>query len=223
MNRALAIGVAAVVAVAGVGTWIATRTDSPAPRAAASSQAIPDAQPAAPAGDVVSVDTDTQVVDAGTTPMAGRTAVIGWLNKRNGVSRNVPMKVGQAVRLGDTIVRLRACERTAPWEQQQLTGAFVQLDVRGFDRHWRRVFSGWLYKERPSLNVVQNPVYDVWVKSCTMTFPDTGPDTEKVGVSPAPSRSSAPNAAAPDDADATAPAATATPSIPDTAEPSNAL
>ncbi|VVT04586.1 conserved hypothetical protein [Sphingomonas sp. EC-HK361] len=223
MNRALAIGVAAVVAAAGVGTWIATRTDSPAPRTAASSQAVPDAQPAAPAGDVVSVDSDNPVVDAGTTPMAERTAVIGWLNKRNGVSRNVPMKVGQAVRMGDTIIRLRACERTAPWEQQQLTGAFVQLDVHGIDQHWRRVFSGWLYKERPSLNVVQNAVYDVWVKSCTMKFPETGPDTEQVGVSPAPSRSSAPNAAAPDDADATAPAATATPSIPDTAEPSNAL
>ncbi|MCU6453795.1 DUF2155 domain-containing protein [Sphingomonas sp. A2-49] len=114
--------------------------------------------------------------------MAERVAVVGLLNKRNGVSRDLTLKPGQAVRVGDAIVRLRACEHTAPWEQDQLTGAFVQLDVRGSDRHWRRAFSGWLFRERPALNVVQHPVYDVWTKSCTMSWPATGPDTTSVGA-----------------------------------------
>ena len=142
------------------------------------SQSVPDApgQPAATDG-VETVDTGDAAVDSGATPMAQRVAVIGLLNKRNGDARDLTMKVGQAVRVGDTVVRLRACEETAPWENEHLTGAFVQLDVRGYDKHWRRVFSGWLYKERPSLNVVQHPVYDVWTKSCTMSFPDKGPDT----------------------------------------------
>ena len=54
----------------------------------------------------------------------------------------------------------------------QETGAFVQLDVleRGQDEH-TRAFSGWLFKENPSLNVVEHPVYDVWVKDCAMSFP----------------------------------------------------
>jgi hypothetical protein len=69
------------------------------------------------------------------------------------------------------IVRLRACETTAPWEVQKLTGAFVQLDVRNPQGQFQRVFSGWLYKETPSLNVVEHPVYDVWPKSCAMTHP----------------------------------------------------
>src|SRR3546814_7691524 len=54
------------------------------------------------------------------------------------------------------IVRLRACEETASWEQAHYTGAFVQLDVRQLDQSWRRVFSGWLFKERPGLNVVRS-------------------------------------------------------------------
>ena len=41
----------------------------------------------------------------------------------------------------------------------------------GADKRWRRVFSGWLYKESPSLNVVEHPVYDVSPKSCAMTYP----------------------------------------------------
>ena len=112
---------------------------------------------------------------AGVTPMPERVAVIGLLNKRNGIVRNLTMKPGQSLRVKDAIVRLRACETTAPWENEKLTGAFLQLDVQRSDETWGRVFSGWVYKETPSLNVVEHPVYDVWPKSCAMTFPGGTP------------------------------------------------
>lgn len=107
----------------------------------------------------------------GVTPMAQRTAVLGVLNKRNGIVQNVSLHPGQSIRWKNVIVRLRACEATAPWEEEKLTGAFVQVDVQQPDRQWKRVFSGWLYKESPSLNVVEDPVYDVWPRSCAMTYP----------------------------------------------------
>ena len=111
------------------------------------------------------------------TPMADRVATLGLLNKRNGLSRDLKLKPGDAVRIGDAVIRLKACEQTEPWEREQLTGGFVQLIVRGADTKWRKVFSGWLYKETPSLNVVEHPIYDVWVKACTMAHPDIGPET----------------------------------------------
>lgn len=115
------------------------------------------------------------------TPMAERVGAIGILNKRNGITRNLEMKPGEALRVGNAIVRLRACETSAPWEEVPETGAFVQLDVQGNDKKWRRVFSGWLFKDRPERNVVQHEIYDVWVKSCTMSWPEAGPDTVKLG------------------------------------------
>lgn len=119
---------------------------------------------------------------AGTTPMAQREAVVSLLNKRNGITRDLKMKPGQALRLGDAIIRLRACETTAPWEEQEETGAFVQLDVRSPSTDkWHRIFSGWVFRNRPDRNVVEHPVYDVWVKSCVMKWPETGPDTVKLG------------------------------------------
>ncbi len=114
------------------------------------------------------------------TPMADRVAVIGLLNKRNGLWRDLTLKPGQAVRIGDVVVRLRACEATAPWEAEQLTGAFVQLLVNDTDKKWRRYFSGWLFKESPSLNVVEHPAYDVWTKECRMKHADVGPDTNVI-------------------------------------------
>ena len=140
----------------------------------------------------VDVPQTVTAVAPGTTPMAERVAVLGLLNKRNGISRELTLKPGQAVRAGDVIVRLRACETTAPWEVQALTGAFVQVDVRNPQGQFQRVFSGWLYKESPSLNVVEHPVYDVWPKSCAMTHPEAAASTVREGSAPR-SRSSAPN------------------------------
>lgn len=124
---------------------------------------------------------------AGATPMRERVAVIGLINKRNGLTQDLTMHPGDALRVGDAIVRLRACEVTAPWEEQEETGAFVQLDVRSHrDGKWRRAFSGWLFRERPDRNVVEHPIYDVWVKSCAMTWPETGSGTVKAAAKPAP-------------------------------------
>ena len=222
MNRRAAAAGLAAAALIGAGGWFGYRAlhDGPAPAAV---QAIPDdpADPIEPSGDVETVGADEPPpVDAGATPMAERVAVLGLLNKRNGLSRDVTLKPGGAARVGDTIVRLRACEQTAPYEPERLTGAFVQFDVLEADRRWRRAFSGWLFKERPALNVVQHPVYDVWVKSCAMTFPDKGPDTVVLdgGAAPASAgrRSSAPQSPP------RARAANEEPSSPDSAAPSNA-
>ena len=212
-----AVVLAGVLGVAGWLGWRAHTGKGGAPTAA--SGVVADASDSGaddePGNDVETVATTESPPPTGGTPMAERVAVVGLLNKRNGVSRELTLKPGQAVRVGDAIVRVRACEQTAPWENEALTGAFAQLDVHGVDGHWRRVFSGWLYKERPALNVVQHPVYDVWVKSCTMSWLATGPDTTSLAAPE--KRSSAkksPDAGAPDAEDA--------PTTPSTAPDSNA-
>jgi hypothetical protein len=170
--------------------------------------------------EAVTVDIAQPKVKAGpgTTPMAERVAVIGLLNKRNGIERDLTMKPGQAFKVGDVVVRLRACETTAPWEEQKLTGAFVQLDVRNPQGAFQRVFSGWLYKETPSINVVEHPVYDVWPKSCKMTHPDADASTVRAGSADK-SKSSAPKSTpggAGTPANETTPAEPAAPSPADT-------
>jgi hypothetical protein len=170
------VAITLLLGVAGVAAWQAApafqNEAEPAPvvENSAAPAVVPEVAPARPRQSV-----PPKV--AAVTPMGQRVGVLGVLNKRNGVSRDISLRPGQAVRLGDLIVRLRACERTADWEPQKLTGAFVQADVRGRDDKWRRIFSGWLFKESPSLNVVEHPIYDVWPKSCEMRYPEIGPET----------------------------------------------
>jgi hypothetical protein len=110
------------------------------------------------------------------TPVKDRVAIIGLLNKRNNDQQDLQLKVGESRRVGNVIVKLASCEKTAPWERPQETGAFVQVFVEERAKvadalSWHKVFSGWLFKNSPSLNVVQHPIYDVWVKDCAMKFP----------------------------------------------------
>lgn len=207
------LGGAAILALLAAGACD-RKADSPGAKQAPKTALDEDQPPS----DVVTVDVPSGADPSfGATPMAQRVAVIGLLNKRNGVAREVSLKPGQATRVGDVIVRLRACEQTAPWEQDHYTGAFVQLDVQQIDRTWKRAFSGWLYKERPALNVVQHPIYDVWVKSCAMTFPVGGPDSV-----PAESGEGAPRSSAKKSPAEEAPAAEApAPTTPSTAADSN--
>lgn len=120
-------------------------------------------------------------VDPGVgTPLAERVATLGLLNKRNNISQDIQMKPGESRRIGNVIIRLASCERTAPWESPPETGAFVQVLVQerlsaNSSLEWHRIFSGWLFKNNPSVNVVEHPVYDVWVKDCAMDFPG-GPE-----------------------------------------------
>ena len=126
------------------------------------------------------------------TPMKDRVAVLGLLNKRNNISQDLTMKPGEARRIGNVVVKLEACEKTAPWEYDPEEGAFVQVYVQERPNvesqlAWHKIFSGWLFKNSPSVNVVEHPVYDVWVKSCAMSFPGE--------ESPAPTSSAKPSRA----------------------------
>lgn len=159
MRRALSCALLAALALSGC-----DRADK-----ADTTNEVPAAVRAAPAG-APAVESEYG------TPVKDRVATLGLLNKRNNLTRDIRLKSGELRRIGNVVIRLATCEKTLPWENPPETGAFVQVYVEervrsGAQPEWRTVFSGWLFRESPSLNVVEHPVYDVWVKDCAMKFP----------------------------------------------------
>jgi hypothetical protein len=126
----------------------------------------------------------------GATPNAERVVTIAAMDKRTGATQSFEGKPGDVFRFGNLAVVMRSCETAPPWEQR-LTGAFLQIDELSA-RTRRRVFSGWMFAQSPSLNPLEHPRYDVWVRACAMKWPETGPDTVVVASG---SRSSAPKSA----------------------------
>jgi hypothetical protein len=151
------------------------------------------------------------------TPVKDRVGTIALLNKRNDLLTELKLKTGESRRVGNVVVKLQTCERTLPWERPAEVGAFVQVFVeeraKAADQlQWRKVFSGWLFKNSPSLNAVEHPVYDVWVKDCAMKFPGEEEEASASASSaPKPSGSASP-----------APTASPTPTPSPTARPSAA-
>lgn len=147
------------------------------------------------------------------TPVKDRVATIGLLNKRNNLEQDLVMKPGESRRVGNVVVKLATCERTLPWENPPETGAFVQVFVEeradtSKPLAWHKIFSGWLFRNSPSLNVVEHPVYDVWVKDCAMKFPgEEESPADFAAPSSAPKPSGSPAAAASEPAATPSPAA----------------
>lgn len=145
------------------------------------------------------------VAQAGTTlgtPMKDRVATIGLLNKRNNISQDLKMKPGESRRVGNVVVKVEACEKTAPWEYDPEEGAFVQVYVQerpnvSSPLAWHKIFSGWLFKNAPAVNVVEHPVYDVWVKACAMSFPGEEAPAPSSSAKPSGKPSGAPAPTAP--------------------------
>jgi len=146
------------------------------------------------------------------TPMKERVATIALLNKRNNLSQDLKMKPGEARRVGNIVIRVQACEKTAPWEYDPEEGAFVQVYVQerpdvNSPLAWHKIFSGWLFKNAPSVNVVEHPIYDVWVKSCAMSFPGEEAPAPTSSAKPSGKPSAAPSPVPAPSATATSPAA----------------
>lgn len=163
MKRALALTVLLPLALAGC-------SGEPDPSSEAEATDVPENLSASATASGAVVESEFG------TPVKDRVATLGLLNKRNNLEQDLVLKSGESRRVGNVFVKLATCEKTAPWERPRQTGAFVQVFVEEREAAdkplaWHKVFSGWLFKETPSLNVVEHPVYDVWIKDCAMKFP----------------------------------------------------
>ncbi len=162
-----------------------------------------------PAGVIGNARAVAAVENQYATPVKDRVATIGLLNKRNNQVVDLVLKTGEARRVGNVVVKLATCEKSLPWERPPEMGAFVQLFVEErASIHdplaWHKVFSGWLFKNAPSLNVVEHPVYDVWVKDCAMKFPG---EEENPADAAAAAKAAKPTGSATDAPEDTAPVA----------------
>lgn len=84
----------------------------------------------------------------------------------------IEIRQDQTVRFGTLDITLRYC-RTNPPEETPESVAFLEITDVGQNDQSLKVFSGWMFASSPALSPLEHPVYDVWVKDCTIT---SGPE-----------------------------------------------
>lgn len=90
-------------------------------------------------------------------------AVVQVLDKPDAESRVLTIKAGQSATYRSLTITVKACDVRPPDMPPDST-AFLDIT----DSHpGQPGFSGWMLASDPSLNMMQNPIYNVHVKGCT--------------------------------------------------------
>lgn len=89
------------------------------------------------------------------------TAVLRILNKAAGKAQTVRAPVGYSVSFEKLNIGVRACKQSDPFDAENYY-AFVEI----FDATSDQIFGGWMNRNEPGNNPLQNPDYDVWLVGC---------------------------------------------------------
>ncbi len=89
------------------------------------------------------------------------TAVLRVLNKAAGKAQTVRVPVGYSVSFEKLNLGVRACKQSDPFDAENYY-AFVEI----FDATSDQIFGGWMNRNEPGNNPLQNPDYDVWLVGC---------------------------------------------------------
>lgn len=92
-------------------------------------------------------------------------AVFAGLDKVTGRIVSFEVLIDETVQFGALQVTPKVCYSRPPTVAPLTTG-FVEVDEVMLDNKVRRIFSGWMFADSPSINAVEHPIYDVWLTDC---------------------------------------------------------
>jgi hypothetical protein len=88
------------------------------------------------------------------------TAVVRVMNKAAGKTSSVSLPVGKTEEIEKLSVLARACKQTAPYDAENFY-MFVEIKKGG-----AVIFSGWMDRNEPGDNPLQDADYDLWLVGC---------------------------------------------------------
>lgn len=89
------------------------------------------------------------------------TAVLRVMNKAAGKTQTLPISVGKTVNHDSLIITVRNCKQSDPFDAENF---FVFLEI--YTKSDERIFSGWMNRNEPGQNPLQNDTFDVWLEKC---------------------------------------------------------
>ena len=92
-------------------------------------------------------------------------AVFSGLDKITGRIISFEVATDETVQFGSLQITERACY-TRPATEAPQTITFAEVDEIDAKKHFKRIFSGWMFAASPGLNGIEHPVYDIWLTDC---------------------------------------------------------
>jgi len=89
------------------------------------------------------------------------TAIVRVMNKAAGKTQVVPVRVGQSVQRDNLTISVKNCKQSDPFEAENF---FAFLEI--YTKTDGRIFSGWMNRNEPGQNPLQDGTFDVWLEKC---------------------------------------------------------
>ena len=89
------------------------------------------------------------------------TAVIRVMNKAAGKTQIVPIQIGKTIQHDGLTITAHNCKKSDPFDAENF---FVFLEI--YTKTDGRIFSGWMNRNEPGFNPLQDDTYDVWLEKC---------------------------------------------------------
>jgi len=87
-------------------------------------------------------------------------AVISVLDKASGKTHTVTVPVESNAKYEKLDFIIRSCKQTDPFQAENAY-MFIEITTNG-----EKIFSGWMNKNAPGENPLQNADYDIWLVRC---------------------------------------------------------
>ncbi len=88
-------------------------------------------------------------------------AIVRVMNKAAGKVQTIILPVGQTSQYENLEMTVRTCKQTDPFYAENF---FTFIEIAKSDTGL--IFSGWMDRNEPGLNPLQNEDYDVWLMGC---------------------------------------------------------
>ncbi len=89
------------------------------------------------------------------------TAVLRIMDKAAGKTQLVRANVNQTIQHNSLTIKVRNCKQSDPFDAENFF-VFIEIYTKSDDR----IFSGWMNRNEPGQNPLQNDTYDVWLEKC---------------------------------------------------------
>ncbi len=88
-------------------------------------------------------------------------AVVRIMNKAAGKAQVASLTVGKSFQHDGLVINVKNCKQTDPFDAENF---FAFLEI--YTKTEGRIFSGWMNRNEPGQNPLQDDTYDVWLEKC---------------------------------------------------------
>ena len=88
-------------------------------------------------------------------------AVVRIMDKASGKTQLLTFPLNQPIQVDGLVLNARTCKQSDPFDAENF---FVFIEI--YTKSDGRVFSGWMNRNEPGQNPLQNDAYDVWLERC---------------------------------------------------------